>query len=420
MAQILAPVNPETLAWSREVAGYPTIEDAVSKIASLHNRKDGGADLRAWESGTRRPTVAAIRELAKSYSIPKSFLYLPLDIAKEHGFDPREIRDFRRNGDKVLTPNMSRFLRLVMQRQQWLREFLNENERGNENAASLDWLGKFTAASPDEDVAEWLRRRIWAGKKPKKGLKEWIQNSEKTLGIFVMQSANSGPHHKVEDGFSGCALLDRLAPVVALNASDSRERRLFTLIHEIAHLANGNSGISRIEFPSRSTDKTGIEARCNRIAAITLMPEQAFLESWEKNIRSEDSVQATVEKTAGHFGVSNSASVVRASALKRMDNSETVRLLGIYNKPSRNALEKPVAVAKTAHFARPAGSIAKDRAGPKLTRWVLEAYDEGSLSSLDLFDVFGVKLNHLPKIAKTVNYNLARWHSGTSDDSGKA
>ena len=65
-------------------------------------------------------------------------------------------------------------------------------------------------------------------------------------GVFVLLMGNLGTHHTDIDAkvFRGFALADNVAPFVVINEKDSRAAWSFTLLHELAHIFLGQTGIS--------------------------------------------------------------------------------------------------------------------------------------------------------------------------------
>lgn len=397
-------IIPETLAWARQEAGYPAIEDAVSAIPYLKSLKDGQARLLSWEDGSAIPSVVATRSLGRAYGVSHALFYLPLETAKEQLPDVKALTDFRTGSNRKWTPNLIFFLREVMESQQQFHEILEEDD-----IADLSWIGKWQS-KPAEAIARDLSDKLWQGKQPSKKaeLRDWIRQAEKHFGVAVMQPR---PYHtkSIEDSISGVALADDKIPVVVLNSNDIQEKRIFTLLHELAHLMINAPGISRHDFDEGklAAPSQKVEWLCDRVAELTLMPEDVFRAEWVKHRDDRDNIKALSRKT----GASHSACAVRAYHLNLIDEEEVKGLLEVYR---RSHLDKKKRLKERGK--KPCGGginpslKARDRVGPRMTLKSLLAYDEGRISVLDLYDIFGVKLKHLSKIAERVDYSLVHWH----------
>lgn len=120
-------------------------------------------------------------------------------------------------------------------------------------------------------------------------------------GIFVLH--DSFPE---SDG-SGFCLYDQFFPVVVINTKkQTRGRRLFTLIHELAHVALGITGISDPFVNRNSTER-----RCNRFAASFLMPREFIHELLHGLKPTRDPDLDDVASVARRLKVSQEASVLR-------------------------------------------------------------------------------------------------------------
>lgn len=410
MPRTTLPVKPQTLKWARLDAGYPSIEAAVRNIAALRTRTDGSSDLVSWEAGDTPLGKTAANALAKGYGLSLPYLFMPVEVVRELVPDVSQIRDFRMGPDQQLTPNMIKYLRSVLVRQQTLRDLLEE-----EDVPDLSWVGS-RAGGTAADVGLMIRQRVMGDDDAPKELKDWIDRIESRFGIAVMQSRPTHHSLKPEAHFSGAAFTDHTVPVIAINSDELPARRVFTLLHELAHLLIGEPGISKVMFESNLTPlQSDVERFCNEVAAEALMPRDAFLASWRSETAQSGNVEAAVRRIVLDTGASYSATAVRAARLELLPIAEMNLLLREYTRFFETKKQKEAEKrAQRKAEGLPLGGIpqkyvALGRAGPRMTKKALIAYDEGRISSMDLYDIFGVKLNHLPNIAAMVDHHLVRW-----------
>jgi Zn-dependent peptidase ImmA (M78 family) len=88
-------------------------------------------------------------------------------------------------------------------------------------------------------------------------------------GVFVLLVGNLGSHHSAipVEAFRGFAIADPVAPFVVINDGDARAAWSFTLLHELAHLWLGATGVS-----GGSEPEMRIERFCNDVAGEFLLP----------------------------------------------------------------------------------------------------------------------------------------------------
>ena len=114
--------------------------------------------------------------------------------------------------------------------------------------------------------------------------------------------------------FRGFALVDVLAPLIFINAADSKAAQMFTLAHELAHLWLDESGVSDLPGPPASgRPQTGTEAGkasdlpgqqteqeverwCNAVAAELLMPMQATRAAYQPDAPLTDEIQRLAKR----------------------------------------------------------------------------------------------------------------------------
>ena len=404
MTEVQASIDHRTLVLARKEAGFPSIEDAASR---LDFAKKNPEKLAQMEAGVHFPTLNQLETIAWEYAINKGLLYLPPEQARQQLPDVRGIHDFRMGRDRRNTPELIRLLREVLTRQQLLGEVLDEEE-----VPDLSWIGTYRRQLP-EQIAQALRRMVWQKDKPSTKLNEWIHKVEERLGVTIMQPH---PHssRSIKNQISGVAIDNSKVPIVVLNTKEVDKRRLFTLLHELAHLMIKAPGISKIDSESGNVipENQQEERICDAVAAEVLMPEEIFNSVWDSSRDEKENIRHLSRET----GASASACAVRACRLKQIDEGTMARLLKIYQKKYEEAQAKRKEYQERRKKENKKGGalsrsiVARDNVGPRMTLISLLAYDEGRISARDLYDIFGVKLKHLPKIAEKVDYELVRWN----------
>jgi Zn-dependent peptidase ImmA (M78 family)/DNA-binding XRE family transcriptional regulator len=292
MAEAL--VTPDLLIWARERADY-TLDMLSDK---LHTKVE---KLRAWESGELKPTFKQAQDLAKRLHIPFGYLFL-VHPPKEELPLP-DLRTLNNQEPEKISPNFRELLNEIKAKQAWYREYAIENEED-----PFVYLKKFTTHHSIKEVALSIGHAL--GVTPREREKcnkradylKLLTEKIEALGVLVMRNSivGSNTHRqlKVEE-FRGFVIADKYAPLIFLNSSDANNAKIFTLIHELAHLWIDQSGISSVELEEIHHNQ--IEQFCNAVSAEVLVPQKEFLNLWSKFEYFEENIVVT----ANHFKVSN-------------------------------------------------------------------------------------------------------------------
>jgi len=99
-----------------------------------------------------------------------------------------------------------------------------------------------------------------------------LRRQIEAAGIFVLLKGNLGSYHSniAVTVFRGFALSDDIAPFIVINDRDSEAAWSFTLVHELAHLILGKTGISGTYAEKK------IEKFCNEVASEFMLPANEF------------------------------------------------------------------------------------------------------------------------------------------------
>jgi Zn-dependent peptidase ImmA (M78 family) len=265
-------INPALLSWSRLRAGLSEIQ--IAKGLPVKSER-----IRDWEAGKSLPTFNQAQRWASIAHVPFGFLFL-----KEPPAEHLPLPDLRTLGGVSPSPpslNLIDTIKDVLRKQHWYLDYLKDH-----GVSPLPFVGRFSIRSSVLDVVTDLRDVLRISEDVKHQnhddyLRDLI-NAAESVGILVMRSgvALGNTHRKLDvSEFRGFAISDRLAPVVFINSADAPTARLFTLMHELAHIWIGSSGISDGSSHSDHNE----EAFCNAVAGEFLVPQDAFQTAWDSD-----------------------------------------------------------------------------------------------------------------------------------------
>ncbi|MBI4523673.1 MAG: ImmA/IrrE family metallo-endopeptidase [Deltaproteobacteria bacterium] len=224
-------------------------------------------------------------------------------------------------------------------------------------------------------------------------LQGWIAALER-VGILVFQTGAVSL-----DEMRGFSISVELFPVIVVNAKDSPRGRVFTLIHEFAHVLTNRGGLCDLHTTAHAQNQEErTEIFCNQVAGTFLLPTQEFLGDplvARKGVRApwDDS---EIRNLADKYSVSQEVVLRRLLTLGRITQSfyrqKREELLEAYQRELRRAEGgfAPFHVLKVRDLGR------------AFIRLVLEAYHTEAINSSDVAEMLGVKLKHLPTIEQDV------------------
>ena len=283
------PINPELLTWARERAG----SDALALMGRFPK-------FAAWESGALQPTLKQLEDFARAAHVPVGYLFLPAPPE-----EPLPIPDLRTPGDRPVgrpSPNLLDTIYLCQQRQDWYGEYARI-----QSLPVLPFIGSVRLGADPATVADAMRQALSVSIAERQRLPNWTEalrqlvRAAEDAGVLVMASSivGSNSHRKLRvEEFRGFALADTRAPLVFINAADSKAAQMFTLAHELAHLWLGESGLS--DPQTGQVSGLAVERWCNAVAAEFLMPLELLQEAHE----TEEPLHEQIQRLARIFKVS--------------------------------------------------------------------------------------------------------------------
>lgn len=395
-----ALIKPELLIWTRNRAKV-TVEDAAKAAAVTTG------NMEAWEAGIAAPSLNQLRCLAAKYHFPLAVFYLP-----EPPEDFAPLRDFRRlpaAGGQSVTANLAFHIRTAYERRELaleLHDDLGETPRVFPLKAKLgDDPEAFGMA-----IREFLGIDEQAQKKAARASRTFDFWRRKLEENDVMVFVISGPNYSVElDEMRGFAIAKDTLPVIVVNGKDySQGGKCYTLLHELAHIILGESGISNGNSgsPSTTAEEQWIERFCDAMAAAALMPRGLVLSFSKAAAAGERSwSDDDLRSIAQSIGVSREALLLRFVTLKRATwdfyNKQRARFQEEYRKA---AAEKAIGKQKPVAIKRPIMLMSWNGRG--YTRLVLRSYYDQRITLNDVSSYLGAKVKHIPALERAAFHRV--------------
>jgi Zn-dependent peptidase ImmA (M78 family)/transcriptional regulator with XRE-family HTH domain len=260
-------MNAELFRWARETAGLDV--GAAAKALGIKPAK-----LEAIEQGEAEPSRPQLLNMAKVYR--RSLVTFYLAKPPERGERGEDFRTLPPDGSQADDALLDALIRDVRSRQAVVRS-LTEDEDETE---PLRFIGSSTMKDGSDAVLASIKKTLhidlaeYRRQKSAEDAFTYLRTQAESAGIFVLLMGNLGTHHSAiaVEVFRGFAIADPFAPFVIINDQDARTAWSFTLLHEIAHLWLGTTGVSSNSF------EKAIERFCNDVASHFLLPADELRE----------------------------------------------------------------------------------------------------------------------------------------------
>lgn len=259
------PVNRRLLS---EAASYAA-EEILAQFPQLQE----------WINGDRKPTVNQLAVFSKAVHIPFGFFFLD-ELPKIINTIPL----FRSGSAKPrfdYSYELSETIQTIHRRQEWLVEF-----HRSEHHEKLPFVGSFSTKNDHLTIANDIRKVLkldmgWSrGLQNKDAAFKYVINQAEDSGMYVAVSGvvgNSSKNLNAEE-FKGFILANDWAPYIFINGKDYPGPKLFTLMHEIAHVWVDRSAAFDIERLQPAN--TDLEILCDAVAAELLVPQSLLTRHW--------------------------------------------------------------------------------------------------------------------------------------------
>ena len=380
-------LNPAMLRWAREQSRIE-LEDAARSAGQTPERLD------EWETGARTPTLNQLRGLANTYKRSVGVFFL-----REIPRVPRRPRDFRRlelSAEGTLSPKAANGIRECEAKRDAALDIHLEME-----TEPPQWTLELPAQAQPERAAEVITealgitmqdRRRWTNMYD--ALNGW-KSAVEALGALVFQVSGV----PVEE-MRGCSISLRPLPIIVLNSADSPLGRIFTLLHELTHIARGDSSFCDMTDETQARAVAQVEQYCNHVAGAVLVPRNELF-SFEDVRQADEGTEWANDRLLvmrRHFWAS------RETVLRRllMAGKTSQRFYRVMREDFERQYQDLQEAQSSPAIVPPYRRVILSN-GRALTRLALLAYNTQAITGSELSRILNTKLDHLPAIRNALS-----------------
>ncbi|MDR2659884.1 MAG: ImmA/IrrE family metallo-endopeptidase [Spirochaetaceae bacterium] len=288
MPVIRVRIAPSVLDWIGNVASFKGVNDELL----THFYK--------WKAEEEQPAYAQIETLSHKIHIPIGYFFL--QSPPDEPLPLMEYRTIQSAAKTIPGRDLMDTYYQMSSIQGWMRDYLIET--GSEK---LDFVGSGKNEKDPAKIAVSIRSvtgipEDWYTRcKGKNASFNMFRSFFENIGILILQNGVVGQNNYRKlsiDEFRAFTLIDDYAPLIFINTNDTEGGKLFSLLHEAAHIwlglhsfFNDNSGSVLNTSP--------LETICNAAAAELLVPNAHFVNKWN-NLPSV-TVSNKIHDIAGYF-----------------------------------------------------------------------------------------------------------------------
>lgn len=381
-------VNPQILQWARETAGLE-LADAAKKLQLRDSQKLLAFEkLSEYERGAKEPSRRLLLLMSKQYRRPLLTFYLPArpEIA-DRGEDFRTLSHALDPSENSIVDAL---VRNIHARQAVLREaLLSEGDQ-----EELDFVGSYSLQGGVNDLARQITERagidltLYRGKENQEKAFKYLRGKIENVGIFTLLAGNLGSHHTniSTDVFRGFALADKVAPFIVINDQDAKTAWPVTLLHEVAHIWIGATGISSNSFGQK------VEKFCDRVASQILLPEAELESSFDySSLSNFDNAIVAIDAFAKERKISPRLVAFRLLAISAISSDAYKSINDLFHTRWQEAQAKKKKQNKEADGGPSYYVIKRFRSGDALLNTSERLMRSGELSTSQTAAVLGVR-----------------------------
>lgn len=353
-------------------------------------------ELALWESIETEINISTLKKIAKQWNCHWSIFLTqkpPKSLKKPKSFRKANNTDSSLNAETILAyQNANRILTLS-----------SDLDGRKIDTDTLSNIGKLSSTNPEE-LARKFRGLIKLDSAHNKAdvaeLKFWTERVE-DLGIYVSQQVM--PTQEVRAFLA----LEKDRAVIVINRKEEfKQAKIFSLLHEIGHMLDGESASCDLyESFSNKYKVNQKEVLCNRFAGAVLLPSN-MIEAEELNTGDATTDEA-IKDLSKKFRVSYSVTLRRLVICGIISETEYGKRIKKFERDVLPEIRAKAAVDNKEFVPGPNFHPSRwvTSSSPAFAREVFDSYLSNHISYGEVSKYLGVSVNHIPKIQQYLGYD---------------
>ena len=375
---IAVNVEPSVLKWLIESSGWTRDEIAKRLQTSAQN-------IEKMESGEKKPSFRQLEELAVIFKRPVASFLLSKPLAEK----PKP-KDYRMLPDK--TNKFDKKTVFVMRHARRLQELSKELSR-NVQYETKSKTEKFKISDNSETIALKYREKFNLTEEKQRKFKtpyelfNYLRDILEDQNIYLFQFSMP-----VEDA-RGFVFVDEFPNVIVVNTKDNIEARIFSLMHEFAHILLGESVI---DLPDATHSfKDDVEKWCNEFSSAFLLPKGLAKSAFDTNKVNLTSKE-TLKYLSNRYEVSKAMLLLNMLKLNYIQRNDYDSILARFKK-------EEIKPAKKEGEEGTGGGIPSEvrclsEVGNKFVSLVANNYDRDHITYTDALNYLSIKSKSFDKV----------------------
>jgi Zn-dependent peptidase ImmA (M78 family)/DNA-binding XRE family transcriptional regulator len=373
----LVNIELAVLKWLIESSGWTREEIAKRLKTSLQN-------IEKIESGEKKPSFRQLEELSIIFKRPVASFLLSKPLTEK----PKP-KDYRMLPDK--TNKFDKKTILVMRRARRLQELGKELSKNIEYETKSK-IEKAKLSDNPETIALKFRERFNLTEERQRKFKtpyelfNYLRDLLEEMNIYLFQFSMP-----VEDA-RGFVFVDESPNVIVVNTKDSIEARIFSLMHEFAHILLGESVI---DLPDATIIyKDNIEKWCNEFSSVFLLPKDIAKLAFETN-KEKLTQKETLKYLSNKYKVSKAMLLLNMFKLKYIEKKDYDSILARFKKEEIKPKKEG---EKGVGGGIPSEVRCLSEVGNKFVSLVANNYDKEYITYSDALNFLSIKSRNFDKV----------------------